>query len=212
MTAKPPPILQELPDELLGERVRVRPYYAGDGAALWEAVEESREHILPWLPWGDTHKSPEDSEAYVRKCQARWLLREDLPLGLWERATGRFLGGSGLHRIDWDVPSFEIGYWLRRSAVGHGYMTEAVRLMCGLAFETLSANRLFIRCAAANQRSAAIPRRLGFVLEGTLRNDKRNTAGELYDMLFFGMTPEDYAQAPFHAVGTNAGRLKGEFL
>jgi ribosomal-protein-serine acetyltransferase len=195
MTDTIPPILRELPDELLGERVQVRPYRAGDGAALWEAVEESREHILPWLPWGDQHRSPTDSEAFVRKCQARWLLREDLPVGIWERATGRFLGGSGLHIVDWEVPSFEIGYWLRRSAVGQGYMTEVVRLLCGLAFETLAANRVFIRCAAGNLRSAAVPRRLGFVHEATLRNDKRNTTGELFAMLVFAMTPEDYAKA-----------------
>ncbi len=190
-----PPILHELPSQLLGERVLVRPYQPGDGAALWEAVEESREHIRPWLPWGDTHRSPDDSEAFVRKWQARWLLREDLAVGIWERATGRFLGGSGLHNGNWAVPSFEIGYWLRRSAQGQGYMTEAVLLVCRLAFETLAANRLFIQVASGNHRSAAIPRRLGFVHEATLRNSSRDTDGALYDTLVFAMTPEDYAHA-----------------
>jgi RimJ/RimL family protein N-acetyltransferase len=186
------PILVDLPEQLLGERVLVRPFRPGDGQALWEAVEESREHLLPWLPWGDTHRSPADSEAFARKNHARWITREDLPVAIWERATGTFLGGSGLHRIEWDVPSFEIGYWLRRSAVGHGYMTDAVRLLCQLAFETLNANRVFIRVAVGNHRSAAIPPRLGFVCEGTFRNSKRNTRGELCDMLVFAMTPEDY--------------------
>lgn len=196
MSATPQPILLDLPDQLLGERVLVRPYRAGDGAALWEAIEESREHILPWLPWGDKHGSPADSEISVRKWQAKWLLREDLALGIWERATGHYLGGSGLHRAHWDVPSFEIGYWLRRSAEGHGYMTEAVQLLCQLAFETLAANRVFIRVASGNHRSAAIPRRLGFVQEATLRNDMRDASGELRDMLVFAMTPQDYASRP----------------
>jgi RimJ/RimL family protein N-acetyltransferase len=187
-----PPILTELPELLLGERVLVRPFRPGDGAALWDAVEESREHILPWLPWGDTHKSPADSEAYARRNCAKWLTREDLPLSVWDRSAAEFLGGSGLHRIEWDVPSFEIGYWLRKSAVGQGYMTEAVSLICALAFETLAAQRVFIRCAAGNQRSAAIPVRLGFAYEGTLRNAKRDTRGELRDMLIFGMTPDGY--------------------
>src|SRR5579862_1955671 len=115
MSTTVPPVLRELPGELVGERVIVRPFRPGDGAQVWEAVEESREHILPWLPWGDKHKSPEDTEEFVRRSQARWMLREDLPVGIWERATGRFLGGSGLHRINWEVPSFEIGYWLRKS-------------------------------------------------------------------------------------------------
>ena len=186
------PLLIDLPTQLLGERVLVRPYQPGDGQALWEAVEESREHILPWLPWGDTHKSPADSEAFVRRNQGRWILREDLPLSIWEKTSGKYLGGSGLHRIDWEVPSFEIGYWLRRSATGQGYMTETVWLICRLAFETLKANRVFIRCATGNLNSAAIPPRLGFQHEGTLRNSVRNASGELCDMMMFAMTPDGY--------------------
>lgn len=186
-------ILQELPEELVGERVIVRPYRPGDGAALWEAIEESREHLRPWMPWVGEHKSPDDSEAYARRAQARWMLRDDLPVGFWERVTGRYLGGSGLHRIDWDVPSFEIGYWIRASAEGKGFVTEAVRLLCGLAFETLGANRVFIRCDSRNGRSAAVPRRLGFVHEATLRNDARSLSGDLRDTFSFSMTPEDYA-------------------
>jgi RimJ/RimL family protein N-acetyltransferase len=189
------PVLRNVPDELIGDRVIVRPYRPGDGAQLWEAVDESREHLLPWLPWGDTHKSPTDSEEFARKMEAKWLLREDMPAGIWERATGRYLGGTGLHRIDWEVPSFEIGYWLRKSAVGHGYMTEAVRLLCTMAFETLGANRVHIQAAVGNHRSAAIPARLGFIHESTQRNAKRITTGELVDMMVFAMTPAEYRQA-----------------
>jgi RimJ/RimL family protein N-acetyltransferase len=192
MAESPNPIMVDIPSELVGERVRIRPYRTGDGAALWEAVEESREHILPWLPWGDTHKSPADSEAFVRRNEGRWILREDLPLSIWDRSTGRYLGGSGLHRIDWAVPSFEIGYWLRKSAEGHGYMTEAVWLITSMAFETLKANRVFIRCATRNHRSASIPPRLGFVHEGTLVNSLRDARGDLCDIMMFAMTPKCY--------------------
>lgn len=188
-------ILRELPEELVGERVIVRPYRASDGAAVFEAIDESREHLAPWMPWVKEHKTPDDSEAFARRANARWLLREDLGVGLWERDAGRYLGGSGLHRIQWDVPSFEIGYWIRASAEGKGYMTEAVRLLCRLAFETLDANRVFIRCDSRNTRSAAIPRRLGFQHECTARNDARSLSGELRDTFTFAMTPEDYARA-----------------
>src|SRR5690348_7131982 len=112
MADSPNPIMMEVPEEMVGARVLLRPYRAGDGAALWDAVEESRDHIVPWLPWGDTHKTPEDSEAFARRNAAKWILREDLSLSIWDRVSGRYLGGTGLHRIDWAVPSFEIGYWL----------------------------------------------------------------------------------------------------
>lgn len=47
------PILREIPEELVVERVLLRPYRPGDGAQLWEAINESREHHLPWIPWGE---------------------------------------------------------------------------------------------------------------------------------------------------------------
>ena len=199
-----PPILRELPEDLVGSRVVVRPFRVGDGQALWEAVEESREHLLPWLPWAKGHQTPADSEAYARKKQADWLLREDFSLGIWEQGTVRFLGGSGLHATQWDVPAFEIGYWLRKSAEGHGFMTETVCLVCQLAFDTLKANRVYIRAETLNNRSTAIPRRLGFVEEAVLRNASRSSNGELCDFFLFAMTPAEYAQSPIHNI-LNAG-------
>lgn len=192
--ALPPPVLYNLPDEIVRQRIFLRPYRPGDGAALWEAVEESREHLRPWLPWTDTYRTPNDAEASARRFQARWILREDMVVGVWDRASGRFVGGAGLHPAEWDVPSFEIGYWLRVSAQGFGYITDAAQALCGLAFDTFSANRVFIRCDARNQRSANVARRLGFTHEATFRNEARNTAGELRDTLYFGLTPQQHAQ------------------
>lgn len=194
VSAELPAILRDLPDEIVGERVLLRPYHAGDGRALWEAVEESREYILPWLPWSHTHKTPTDSEALARKFHTNWILREDLPMGIWRRSDRRFLGGTGLHRIHWEVPLFEIGYWLRESAAGQGYMTEAVTLLCRLCFETLGAQRLEIQTDTRNVRSAAVPQRLGFTHEAVLRNYRRDTNGHLGDFNMFVLTPEDYTR------------------
>ena len=186
------PILRDFPSELTGERVLLRPPCAGDGPAIWEATDESREHLKPWMPWIEETKTQADSERYARQAHARWLTREDLPLTIWERDTARYLGGTGFHRIHWNVPSFEIGYWIRKSAEGQGFMTETVRLLCRFAFETLQANRLEIRCDALNERSAAVPRRLGFVHEATLRNESRSLTGDLRDTFVFAMLPADY--------------------
>jgi RimJ/RimL family protein N-acetyltransferase len=186
------PILPDLPEELSGERVLLRPYRAGDGRALWEAVEESREQLQPWRPWENSSVSPDETEAYVRHEMAKWILREYLSMSLWEKQTGKYLGGVGLYRIRWEVPSFQIGYWLRASAEGKGYMTEAVRLLCDCAFGTLAAQRVEIRCDRRNVRSAGIPRRLGFMHDATLQNQSRTPQGELLNDFVFFMTPDRY--------------------
>jgi ribosomal-protein-serine acetyltransferase len=66
--------------------------------------------------------------------------REDLLLLL--RGTRTFVGNSGLHRIHWEGPKFEIGYWCRTRFTGQGYVTEAVRGISAFAFDTLGARRL----------------------------------------------------------------------
>lgn len=178
-------------EELRGERVLVRPYRESDAPDLYEAVAESREHLRPWLPFADQHQTADESRDVIIRGIARWLLREDLMVGLWDARTGRYVGSSGLHPRDWDAGVFEIGYWIRRSAEGRGYVTEAVRLQTDFAFAQLGANRVFIRCDARNTRSAAVPRRLGFVREALLRNDMRDPAGELRDTLVFALIPSD---------------------
>lgn len=194
------PILRDLPEELHGERVLLRPYRAGDGMALWEAVEESREHRQPWRPWENSPVSPDETEAYVRHEMVKWMQREYLSLSIWEKETGQYLGGVGLYQIRWEVPSFQIGYWLRASAEGKGYMTEAVRVLCDCAFGTLEAQRVEIRCAISNVRSAGIPRRLGFLHDTTLENQSRNPQGELLNDFVFFMTPDRYKTIPISPI------------
>lgn len=179
-------------EELRGPRVVVRPYRLEDADELFAAVEESRQHLWPWLPWVTQHQTVEDTRDFILRTQAKWLLREDdLTVGFFEASSGRYLGGSGLHIRGWDVPAFEIGYWIRASAEGHGYVVETVKLLTDFAFTSLDAQRVMIRCDARNARSAAVAERLGFVREALLRNDTRDANGELRSTLVFSLTPDD---------------------
>lgn len=178
-------------DALYGERVIVRPLRLKDAREHYQAVDLSREHLYPWLPWVSGYRSEKDSEKYIRVTMRHWRLRQDFAVGIWERENGKFVGGSGLHPADGNVPSFEIGYWLRGDATGRGYMTEAVRLLTDFAFDAWHARRVFIRCDARNQRSAGVALRLGFVFEGRFRNDRIACDGVLTDTLYYSMTPAD---------------------
>jgi ribosomal-protein-serine acetyltransferase len=183
--------LRPIFDELRGERVLVRPFREADAAEHYAAVVESREYLLPWLPWAASYQTEDDSREVINRFIAHWRLRYDFAVGLWDARTERFVGGSGLHPRDTSVPSFEIGYWLRQSAQGHGYITEAVRLLTEYAFSALGANRVFIRCDARNTRSAAVAERLGFVREGRLRRDGIAYDGVIRDTLMYALTPGD---------------------
>ncbi len=192
MTELPNPVLLELPAELAGDRIVLRPFRDEDAPKLWDAVDSSRRQLKAWMPWVNEHNNPDFSRDYVRRMQAKWLLREDLPMGIWRRDDGRLLGATGLHRIDWTIPSMEIGYWLRADAERAGYASESVRLLVQFAFELLRAERIEIRCDASNLRSAGVPRRNGFVHEATLRHARRNVQNDLGDTPVFALVRADF--------------------
>lgn len=177
--------------ELRSERVLVRPYQESDAQSLFEAIVESRDHLRPWEDFADAHQTVAESKDLIVRWTAQWLLREYMAVGFWDLATQRYLGSSGLLPHSWDIGYFETGYWVRASAVGQGYVTEAVKLLVDYAFTHLHARRLEIRCNERNIRSAAVARRLGFVQEGRLRNHMLTHLGEIRSTLIFGMTPED---------------------
>jgi ribosomal-protein-serine acetyltransferase len=178
-------------EELRGERILVRPYRISDAETLKEAVDESREHIRPWLPFADEHQTVEASRDWIIHTNAQWLLRESLNCGVWDIASNRYLGGTGIHPRNWEIGYFEIGYWLRASAEGHGYMTEAARQLTNFALDGLKANRVEIRCDVRNIRSASVARRLGFKQEACLRNDLLSPLGEIRNTLIFAVIPGD---------------------
>ena len=106
-------------------------------------------------------------------------MREELLFWIWSKSTGAFIGGTGFHIRNWSVPCFEIGYWVRTSFSGQGYITEAVNALIRYAFLELNAKRVEIRCDEDNLRSRKIPKCLGFQLDTVFKQD--GFFGGVYD-------------------------------
>ncbi len=186
----PVPILYDFPSEFESDRLYLRAPRPGEGEAVNGALRESWAALSQWLPWAVKMPDPAESEAWARQAAANFLMRADLVLLLWRKSDGLLVGGSGMHRINWELPAVEIGYWVRTSLSGQGYITEAVSAITRFACAAVGAQRVEIRCDAANERSAAVARRAGFTLEGTLHNHARHhLTGELRDTLLFARLP-----------------------
>jgi RimJ/RimL family protein N-acetyltransferase len=181
------PILLEFPSEFETERLIVRMPQFGDGKAVHEAIIASLPELKPWLPFAHIDQSADDVEANIRNAHVKFLKREDLRLLVFLKGTGELVGSTGLHRMDWEVRKFEIGYWQDTRHSGKGYMIEAVKGIEEFAVKELKARRLEIRCDTRNTRSMNIPERLGFTLEGTLRSDSIDLiTEELCDTHIYG--------------------------
>jgi ribosomal-protein-serine acetyltransferase len=187
------PILLDIPDRFETDRLILQVHTLEIAEAMHEASHESYNELRPWMPWSKTKQSLDEIRAFIRRSQAGFLLRKDFPYSLLGKDDGRYIGNCGVHSHDWDVPSFEIGYWLRTSEAGKGYMTEAVQTLTRYFMDEVGANRMLIRCDTRNKASAAVAQRCGYWLEGTAHNFNRDNDGNLVDMLTFVLTPDQQA-------------------
>ncbi len=201
-----PPILKDFPHKFETERLFIRLPLPGDGKYVNEAIVESMDHLRPWMNWAQYPPTLEETEIKVRQAYCRFLERLDLRFHLFEKETMEFIGSSGLHRIDWSIPRFEIGYWCRVNKVGKGYITEAVRGLTVFAFEILGAKRVEIRCDERNVRSRKVAERLGYRLEGVLRNHRLAVDNRLENTCVYAMIPEDFRLQSIRQLAADASQ------
>ena len=176
------PILLDVPEQLTTERMVLRVPRPGDSKYIWPAVVESQTELAQWMPWAYPKALEEGVEEFCRRAASNFVLREQFHYSLYLKDdTHTCIGTCGMPRMNWKVPMFEIGYWLRTPYCGKGYMNEAVRAVERICFEVFKAERIEIRCDARNERSRRVAERAGYTLEGILHRDDRAPAGELRD-------------------------------
>jgi RimJ/RimL family protein N-acetyltransferase len=185
----------QLPETIETERLILRAPRPGDGRAANEAILETWDELHRSMPWAREPPTPEQSEERIRELRAKLMARTALPLFMWLRDSGAFLGSCDLHNIDWSVPRFELGYWVRRTHQRQGYVSEAVLALTRFAFDVLEAERVEIQCSHRNTGSQRVAERCGFTLEARLRNQAREPTGELRDTLVYALVRGDTARA-----------------
>ena len=140
------------------------PQYAGE---LFELVHKNRDFLKQWLPWLDTVTKPSDTKEFIETQLLRFQKGEALHVTIFHR--DKISGVLGYDQIDQTNGIGHMGYWQAQEYNGKGIMTKSVKNLIKLGFQYYSLNRIEIRCAVNNLKSRAIPERLGFQQEGTIR-------------------------------------------
>lgn len=120
--------------------------------------------------------------------------RELLKWGIALRSNDTLIGSVALHHPDFIHRRAEIGYALGRAHWGHGYMQEALKAVLTCVFEVLNFHRLEADVDPRNEASIRTLERLGFQLEGYLR-ERWQVSGEIQDALFYGLIRPDWDHA-----------------
>jgi ribosomal-protein-serine acetyltransferase len=150
-----------------GDNLELRPLCLGHAEALFVAVERNLERLGQWLPWARPGYSHEELRRFIAEKEAGNFAGAGLAAGIW--SAGALCGAIELHRIDPANRSSSIGYWIDAEYEGRGIMTRSCRALIDEGFGSCGLHRIEIRCATGNVRSSAVPKRLGFVEEGVLR-------------------------------------------
>lgn len=139
---------------------------AADAPALFALTDENRAYLRQWLPWLDSTRTVEDTRRFIREAARQMENNNGFQVGIWHK--GKITGIVGYNYINREQKQTELGYWLGAQYQGKGLMTNACRVLIDYAFDALLLKRVEIRCAVGNDRSCAIPKRLGFKDEGVI--------------------------------------------
>jgi RimJ/RimL family protein N-acetyltransferase len=180
------------------ERLVIRCYSPADAPLVKDAVERSRDHLWPWMPWTPDEPEPlEDVVTRMREFRAQFDRDENWIYGVFTPDESVLVAGTGFHPRGGEG-SLEIGYWVAAEMTRLGYATEIAAVLTRVGFEHVGLDRVDIQIDPANVASQGVPRKLGFVHEATLRRRLQRRPGEpRADSMVFTMLREEYDEAPW---------------
>lgn len=187
-------MLLEIPTRIEAKRIYMRRYEAGDGQWYFAMSQRNRTHLARYEAENVVMsiENEQDAEVVVRELAVEWSARNCFFMGAFDRETDEFVAQIYIGPVNWEVPEFEIGFFVDKDHEGQGYVTEAVRAVMGFIFEHLKASRVRMECDDTNERSLRVAERCGMVREGHIRENKKNTDGSLSGTLWFGLLKREF--------------------
>ena len=156
------------PVPLPTERLTLRGPDPTAAETINSAIRDSFAALTQWLPWADHVPSADETREHLTRARDAFRAGQDFGLFLWDNKSDEFIGAVGLHARLADTSRREIGYWIRTSAAGRGYATEAVRAVAHAALERLALSGVEIHVNARNLPSRKVAESAGFVRTGEI--------------------------------------------
>lgn len=176
------------------ERLLIRPYTIEDAVALKQGIDESLPELLTYMLWAKNEPSELQTKIDLINYWTKEIEEDtNYTLGIFNKKTGEFIGSTGLHKRG-NSQTIEIGYWCVTKHTGNGFITECSKALTEFAFKNLDKELVVIACNTENVKSAAIPNRLGYNLEYTNRNTRKDNQGKRIVHQAWYMFKEEWKQ------------------
>ncbi len=174
-------------NEIYLEKIRL-----SDAGLVFETIRRDRKYLRTWLPFVDQTRKLQDTILYIESILSETEKDKNEVYTIWYQEE--FAGLVGYKEIDRINHKTEIGYWLAEKMQGKGIMTRTVNKLIDFGFRNLDMNRIQIRVATGNHKSAAIPARLGLFMEGVERCGEFHT-DRYYDLQVFSMLKNEWVES-----------------
>lgn len=195
----------------IDEEIHVRNIHPDDAEALFDLIERNRARLRPWIGPSSLPETAKATRAFTVRCLFNFYgeqigpseldqyhpelesyfppAHRPLDLGIWFR--GELAGTVFMSRLSDSSTALEFGYWITEEHECQGIITRCVGVLMDYAIDEMGIQRFVIGCAANNQRSRAVPERLGYRLHVTKPNGE--VVGEfVYDRAIYGIRSSDY--------------------
>jgi ribosomal-protein-serine acetyltransferase len=176
---------------MINDHIHLQQLKSAHTAQLFEAIDRDRNYLRKWLPFVDQTRKPADTLHFIKQLEKTSGKNSDYVYTIWYK--GEFAGLAGYKESDSINRKAEIGYWLTESMQGKGIMISTVKKLIDFAFRNLNRNRVQIKVAVGNKKSAAIPQKLGFVFEGIEREGELHT-DRFFDIEIYSMLKSEWAR------------------
>jgi RimJ/RimL family protein N-acetyltransferase len=187
-------LLLDKPTRLDTERLTIRKYTEGDGRELHLLLErnDNREFLRENVEEVSSIKTEEEAEIKVRKHSAEWFARDRFVMGIWLKSENKYVGQIWIEPKKWEVPSFEIGWFLDQGYQGRGIAKEAASRSLEFLFSDLNAHKVIAITRDTNSKSIKLAERLGFRREGHHRESGIED-GKRYGLLYYGILRTEFS-------------------
>lgn len=183
-----------IPMPIITPRLELRLVRHEDSVAMFEARRESYAELSKWgtLIWRPLDEMTiEENDHFIKMKQDQFAAHKDIMILAFSSATGRLIGGGGLHKCDWQQRMFSLGYWIRTSEVRKGYATEIAQTLTDYAFQTFSATKLTSPHGDGNAASQKILENIGFQRVSVLKNQYKMGDGTVADDFLYELNFHD---------------------
>jgi len=151
---------------------------------LFQLIDKNRAYLEQWMEWPPETKNLKDTQKFIKSCLAGLSENKELACGI--EFNGKLIGVITFNKINHKLKKVTIGYWISEELQGKGFITKSCKTLIEYAFNELAMMKVEIHVATKNIPSQKVCERLGFKLEGVIRNAE-NLHGKIIDHNIYGL-------------------------